>query len=140
LPAAPRLGLQAVDEIDSVVKAAMFAAAKATAGDRYGEMSLAGAGPADQDTVALLGEKIALSEITHEALIDRRAFKLEVVEVLCQGQLGDPDLVLDRAGLLFADFGLQQIAAQASLRRLRKLVCVRGGSCWRLMPVAMISS
>jgi hypothetical protein len=102
LAAAPRLGLEPVDEIDSVVEAAMFAGANATAGDRYGEMRLADAGPTDQDTVALLGGKIALSEITHQALIDRRAFELKAVEVLCQGELGDSDLIFDRACLFFA--------------------------------------
>jgi hypothetical protein len=73
----------------------MFAGAKATAGDRYGEMSLTGAGPTDEDAVALLCEEIALSEIAHETLVDGRAFELEVIEILRQGELGDPDLVFD---------------------------------------------
>lgn len=97
-------------------------------------MRLSGAGSAGQDAVALLGE------IAHEALVDRRAGELEVVEILRQGQLGDPDLIFDGTRLLCVDFGLQKIAAPSSSRRLRKLVCVRGGSCCRLMPVAMISS
>ena len=41
LAAAPRLGLEPVDEIDSVVEAAMFAGANATASNRYGEMRFA---------------------------------------------------------------------------------------------------
>ena len=79
-------------------------------------MSFASAGSADQDAVALLGEKVALGEIAHEALVDRRAGELEVVEVLGQGKLGDRDLIFDRARLLFIDFGLQKIADDA--RRL----------------------
>jgi len=37
--------------------------------------------------------------------------EVEVVEVLCERQLGDGELVLDRACLLLADFGLEQVAA-----------------------------
>ena len=85
----------------------MFSGTNATASDGYGEMCFSSTGSTDQDAVALLGKKVALSEIAHEAFVDRRAFELEVIEVLCQGELGDPDLIFDRAGLFFADFGLQ---------------------------------
>jgi hypothetical protein len=73
LSAATRLSLKPVDEIDGVVESAMFARANATASNSYGEMSLAGTGPANQNAVALLREKIALSEIAHETLVDGRA-------------------------------------------------------------------
>ena len=39
--------------------------------------------------------------------------KAEVLDVLGQGQLGDGDLVLDRARLLLGDLGLQQVADDA---------------------------
>jgi hypothetical protein len=42
-------GLKPADKVDSVVKAAMFGGANATASNRYGEMSLAGAGSACQE-------------------------------------------------------------------------------------------
>jgi hypothetical protein len=45
LTAATRLSLKPVDEIGGVVEAAMLAGTNATAGDGYGEMSLAGSGP-----------------------------------------------------------------------------------------------
>jgi len=110
LPSASRFGLEPIDEIDGVVKAAAFAGANAIASDGDGQMCLSGAGAADQDAIALLDEKVALGEIAHEALVDRCPGELEVVEILRQGKLGDRDLIFDRARLFFADFGLQKIA------------------------------
>lgn len=60
-----------------------------------GQMGLAGAGTADQDGVALLGDEAAAGEIIDERLVDRRAVELEVDEILGQRQLGDGELVLD---------------------------------------------
>jgi hypothetical protein len=56
--------------------------------------------PADQHGIALLGKESAAGEVAHERLIDRRALELEVIEVLGERQLGDGELVLDRARLL----------------------------------------
>ena len=52
-------------------------------------MRLAGAGSADQYSVALFGEKGAARQIADQRLIDRRAGEVEVVDVLGQRQLGD---------------------------------------------------
>jgi hypothetical protein len=41
-----------------------------------GEMGLAGAGPADQHGVALLGDEAAAGEVVDERLVDRRAIEL----------------------------------------------------------------
>ena len=57
--------------------------------------------------------KFAAGEIAHQALVDRRAFELEAVDILGQRQLGDGQLVLDRACLLLGDLGLEQIAGEA---------------------------
>ena len=76
-------------------------------------MGLAGAGSADQHCIALLGDEPAAGEVTHESLVDRRALKLEVVEVLGERQLGDGELVLDRACLLLVDLGVEQITDDA---------------------------
>ena len=76
-------------------------------------MGLAGAGPADQHGVALLGDESAAGEVTHEGLIDGRAVELEVVEVLGQRQLGDGELILDRTRLLLVDLGVEQVADDA---------------------------
>ena len=87
LPSVTGLGLEPVDEIDHVVEPAAGAAADAASGNGDGKICLAGAGPADQHGVALLGDKAAASEIIDERLIDRCAFELEVVEVLGERQL-----------------------------------------------------
>jgi hypothetical protein len=76
-------------------------------------MGLAGAGAADQHGVALLGDEAAAGEVMHQRLFDRRARELEAVEVLGERQLGDGELVLDRARLLLADLGVEQIADDA---------------------------
>ncbi len=52
-------------------------------------MAFAGAGSADQDGIALLGQKAAIRQIAHQRLIDGRAGKLEAIEVLGQRQFGD---------------------------------------------------
>jgi hypothetical protein len=49
-------------------------------------------------------------EIINESLIDRRPVELEVGDVLGERQLGDGELVLDRAGLLLVDLGGEQVA------------------------------
>ena len=123
LPAAAGLGLEAIDEIDDVVEAAAGAAADAASGNGDGQMGLAGAGPADQHGVALLGEEGPAGKIAHEGLVDRGAGELEVVEVLCQWQPGDGELVSDRTRLLLADLRGQQFADGA----LRLVLALDGG-------------
>lgn len=89
------LGLEAIDEIDHVVEAAAGATADAASRNGNGKMRFAGAGPADQDGVALLSDESAAGEIVDEGLVDWRAVELEVVEILGERQLGDSKLVLD---------------------------------------------
>src|SRR6202051_2992372 len=107
LPSVTGLDLEPVDEIDHVVEPATGAGADAASGDGNAHMGLAGASPADQHGVALLGDESAAGEVTHECLIDGRAFELEVVEVLGEWQLGDGELVLDRTRLLLVDLGVE---------------------------------
>ncbi|BCM87580.1 hypothetical protein mvi_60410 (plasmid) [Methylobacterium indicum] len=68
-----------------------------------------------------MGQELAASEVVHQTLVDRRSGKGELGEVLGERQLGrDPmrsgshgtlnHLVADRARLLLADLGLQQVA------------------------------
>jgi len=61
----------------------------------------------------LLGDEAAAGEVVHERLVDRRALELEVGEVLGERQLGDGELVLDRARLLLVDLGVEQITDDA---------------------------
>src|SRR5674476_1100931 len=76
-------------------------------------MGFAGAGPADEHSIALLGDEAAAGEVVDECLIDWRTIEVEVIEVLGERQLGDGELVFDRARLLLADFRVKQIADDA---------------------------
>ena len=100
LAAIAGLGFEPVDEIDDVVEPAAGAGADAASGDGDDEVGFAGPGAADQDGVALLREEAAAGEIAHQGLVDRRALELEVVEILGERQLGNRELVFDRARLL----------------------------------------
>ena len=59
LPSVAGLDLQAVDEVDHVVEAAAGTGSDAASGDGDSEMGLAGAGTADQNGIALLGDEAA---------------------------------------------------------------------------------
>src|ERR1700760_4557072 len=76
-------------------------------------MTLPGAGAADQHDVALMRQEVAACEVAHQGFVDRGAVEAEVIDILGQWQLGDRDLILDRAHLLLADFRGQQIADNA---------------------------
>jgi hypothetical protein len=65
LPSVTGLDLEPVDEIDHVVEPATGAGTDTASGDGNGQMSLAGAGPADENGVALLGDEPAAGEVTH---------------------------------------------------------------------------
>ena len=72
-----------------------------------------GAGSPYEYGVARLGKKAAAGERADQRLVDRRVLEHEVIDVLGQRQLGDGELVLDRARLLFGDFGAQEVADEA---------------------------
>jgi hypothetical protein len=57
--------------------------------------------------------RFAAGKLVDESLVDRRVLELKAVEVLGERQLGDGELVLDRACLLLADLGVEQIADDA---------------------------
>src|SRR5690606_33772353 len=61
------LGFEPVDQIDDVEEAAAGATADECAGDRDGQMRLAGSGAADEDGVALIGDEGAGGEIADKA-------------------------------------------------------------------------
>ena len=58
----------------------------------------------------MLGDEAAASEVFDQGLVDRRAGELEVGEVFGEREPGDGELVLDRARLLLADLGREQVA------------------------------
>jgi hypothetical protein len=74
--------------------------------------------PPINTALRLFGEKGAARQIADQRLVDRRAGEVKVVDVLGQRQLGDSQLVLDRARLLLGDLSAQEIADNA----------------WRLVP------
>jgi hypothetical protein len=76
-------------------------------------MGLAGTGAADQNGIALLGDEAAAGEIIDQGLVDRCALELEVLKVLGERQLGDRELIFDRASLLLVDLGVEQVADNA---------------------------
>ena len=63
--------------------------------------------------VTLLGDEAAASEIIDQRLVDGCAFELEVLKILGKRQFGDGELVLDRAGLLLVDLGVEQVTDNA---------------------------
>ena len=99
LAAGAGLGLELVDEVDDVEEAAASAATDASADDADGEMRLAGAGAADQNQVALVGEEVAAGEVANQGLVDGGPFEDELLDLLREGQLGNGELVLDRSRL-----------------------------------------
>jgi hypothetical protein len=113
LPSVAGLDLQAVDEVDDVVEAAARAGSDAASGDCDGCMCFAGAGTAGQDGVTLLGDEAAAGEMIDQRLVDGCALEPKVLKVLGQRQLFDGELVLDRAGLLLVDLGVEQVADNA---------------------------
>lgn len=82
LPSIAGLGLEPVDEIDHVVESESGAGANTASGDCDGKMRFAGAGPADQHGIALLGDEATAGEVIDERLVDRRILKLEAIEIL----------------------------------------------------------
>src|SRR5262245_53562112 len=110
LPADAGFALQPIDEVDNGIEAAPGAATDAGSRNSYCQMRLAGAGSADQHSVALFSQKGAVRQIADQRLVNRGASEMEVVDVLGQRQLGDGQLILDRACLLLGDLGAEQIA------------------------------
>src|SRR6516164_6226456 len=82
-PALPAgLGLELVDQIDRSEEAHAGTVAHAIGADCYSEVTLAGAGPADQYGVALGSEKAAVVQLAHQPLVDRRDREVKLREVL----------------------------------------------------------
>src|SRR5260370_2737658 len=100
LPSVAGLDLQAVDEVDHVVEAPAGTGSDAASGNGDGQMGLAGAGTADQNGIALLGDEPAAGEIINQRLVDGCALELEVLKVLGKRQLADGKLLLDLPTLL----------------------------------------
>ncbi|MET3583891.1 hypothetical protein ABID19_006957 [Mesorhizobium robiniae] len=127
LPAGTGLGLEPVDRSTTLKKRPR---APLRMGDGNGDrqMRLAGACPADQEDIALMGDEGAGGEIADQALVDRRAGKIEVLDILGQRKLGDGELVL------------MERACFSDISACNRSPTIFGGSCCRLMATPMISS
>jgi hypothetical protein len=115
----------------TVVKNRPRSCPDATSRDGDRQVSLSGSGSPDQHDVALLGDEGAAGEIANEGLVDRRVLEGEVVDVLGERQLGDGELILDRARLLLRDLGAQKVADEAlrlvfALERGRERLVIGG--------------
>jgi hypothetical protein len=91
----------------------------------------------DQHDVALLLEEVSAGEVADQRLVHRRLHEGELVDLLGERQLGDGHLVFDRACLLLADLGAQQVADDL----LRLVLALHGGGddlvIRRLHPVEL---
>src|SRR3954453_9947361 len=99
-PSGPGLGLQAVDQVDEVEEAGTSAATHAVGGDGDADVRLAGARPADTNSVALGFQEAAVMKVAHQDLVDRTGGEVELSQGSSQRQLGGPELVADGARLL----------------------------------------
>jgi hypothetical protein len=72
-------------------------------------MGLSGASSADQHDISLLGKEAAGGKIADQCLIDWRALEVEVCKVLGEWQLGNGELVLDRARLFLGNLRLEEL-------------------------------
>ena len=118
-----RLGIELVDEIDDVEEPSPRTTPDAGAGDADGEMGFARAGTADQNQVALMLQECPAGQVPYQGLVDRCVVEAELVDLLGQRQLGDGHLVFDRARLLLADLGMQEVADDL----LRFVLALDGG-------------
>ena len=134
-------GLELVDPVDDVEEAAARTDSDSGPGDGDGQMGLAGAGPADQDGVALMGDEVAAGEIPHQRLVDRRIVEDKIVDVPSQRQLGrDPMRSGSHGNPSMAIWYLIDRACFSEISAVRRSSTTRCGSCWRSTAVARISS
>jgi hypothetical protein len=118
LASGARLSLEPIDEIDDIVEAGTGRVADAAAGDGDREVGLAGPGAADEDGIALLSQEGAGRQVPNQGLVDGGAVELELGQLFRQRRLGDAELIADRAGVLFGDLRLEQLADDLRHRML----------------------
>src|SRR5580692_10679586 len=114
LPRVAGFGLEPIDEIDHVVEPTAAAGSNATSGDGDCQVGFAGAGSADQNGIALVGDESTAGEVAHQRFIDWR--------------------------LAMVSWYLIERACFSLISAVSRSPTVRWGSCWRLTAVVMISS
>src|SRR5690348_7375111 len=129
LPAGAGLALQPIYQVEDDVEAASCATADARSCDGHGEMRFAGAGSADQDGVALLGQKCPGCQTADQGLVDRRFGKSEAVQIpgLRRGRL------LASGNLAMVIWYLIERACFSAISAASNSPMMRAGSYWRLI-------
>ena len=110
-PAAAPGGLllfELVGQIDEVEEPASGTGADHRRGETDAQIRLPSTGAADKDRIAPGVQECAGGKFAHQALIDRRVGKDELVEVLEHRELGAADAIADRARLAVRAFGPEQ--------------------------------
>ncbi|WP_455569312.1 hypothetical protein [Tritonibacter scottomollicae] len=92
-----------------VIFAFPFAAPNACLGEAHGEVGFFGPCAADLHDVTLRLKELAGGQIAHQRLVDRRVHEVELVDLICERELGNCRLVFDRPSLLLADLGVQKV-------------------------------
>ena len=100
--------LELIDQIDEVEEASPGAGTNDRRGHGDAKMGFAGAGPADEDGIALGVEEDAGGELTNLPFIDRRIGEDECVNIFENREFGAADAIADRAGLPVGAFGPDQ--------------------------------
>src|SRR3954451_7357104 len=121
-------GVEPVDEVDDIEEAAASSVADQCTGDADRQMRFAGSSAADEDGVALVGEEGSAGQLADQSLVTGVPSKSKSSMSLVSGSLATVSwYLIDRACF-------SAISAES------RSPTMRGGSCWRLMPVAMTSS
>lgn len=113
LLAVARFRFKSIDQIDDVEEAAARTVAYECPGNRDSQVALARSPAADENNVALIGNEGAGGQFPHQDFIDGRVGEVEVVDVFCQRQLGNTELVVNGPGLFLGDLRLQEVADDA---------------------------
>src|SRR5260221_735530 len=97
-----------MDEISGFKLSPRGGVESARGGQGEAQMVFPGAGPADEDGIALGVEEGAGGEFANLSFIDRRIGEDELVEIFEDGELGAADAIADRACLPVGAFGSDQ--------------------------------
>src|SRR3954466_11623562 len=87
-PSGAGLGLQPVYQVDEVEEAGAGTTTHAVGGDRDADVRLAGARPADTNSVALGFQEAAVMKVAYQDLVDRAGGKVDPGQGPGQRQLG----------------------------------------------------
>src|SRR5208337_3732081 len=91
--------LQLIDQIQHIVESGFPAVSDVLSGDRNGQMRLAGSGTPNHDDVGVIDKKIAIIEVSHLHLVNRRDREVKPVKILVYRELCQAHTVTDASDL-----------------------------------------